>query len=460
MIRLLLIISFFITTAYSKELVIKNKINPQDFAYSIKNISTGESWSKNADKSFNFASVNKLITATIALDELGPDFKFRTSFFSSNQIRDNKLLGDLIIKGEGDPTLSIENLKDIFNSFKARGIKQITGNIFLDDSYFKFQPNPEYIDDLNYRAYNVQPKSLLIEAGAIEVQFLNQDDNVYLFSKPSIKEIEVINNLKITNKVCEDWKSKIHPDLTFTDELIQVILNGSFSKSCKNKSLYLNALNQDEYFKVAIKNILNQADIEFNGEIQKKSFADDELNSFVLLHEHFSDPLNQLMYQMNKFSLNLFSRNLALAVMKQKTEFEADEFNTDIFFKSWFEKQEINFNEFFIENGAGLSRSSYANTLLFQEVLTFIVESDWKSEIISTLPIAGIDGTLKSMFKEKSFSNATHLKTGRLKNVFALSGFMKSSKGEEYIVTFVLNGPQYQSFLKFIEQSLDYLYQH
>ena len=52
------------------------------------------------------------------------------------------------------------------------------------------------------------------------------------------------------------------------------------------------------------------------------------------------------------------------------------------------------------------------------------------------------------------------LKTGRLKNVFALSGFMKSSKGEEYIVTFVLNGPQYQSFLKFIEQSLDYLYQH
>jgi len=460
MIRLLLIISFFITTAYSKELVIKNKINPQDFAYSIKNISTGESWSKNADKSFNFASVNKLITATIALDELGPDFKFRTSFFSNNQIRENKLLGDLIIKGEGDPTLSIENLKDIFNSFKARGIKQITGNIFLDDSYFKFQPNPEYIDDLNYRAYNVQPKSLLIEAGAIEVQFLNQDDNVYLFTKPSIKEIEVINNLKITNKVCEDWKSKIHPDLTFTDELIQVILNGSFSKSCKNKSLYLNALNQDEYFKVAIKNILNQADIEFNGEIQKKSFADDDLNSFVLLHEHFSDPLNQLMYQMNKFSLNLFSRNLALAVMKQKTEFEADEFNTDIFFKSWFEKKEINFNEFFIENGAGLSRSSYANTLLFQEVLTFIVESDWKSEIISTLPIAGIDGTLKSMFKEKSFSNATHLKTGRLKNVFALSGFMKSSKGEEYIVTFVLNGPQYQSFLKFIEQSLDYLYQH
>ena len=62
--------------------------------------------------------------------------------------------------------------------------------------------------------------------------------------------------------------------------------------------------------------------------------------------------------------------------------------------------------------------------------------------------------------QEKSFSNATHLKTGRLKNVFALSGFMKSSKGEDYIVTFVLNGPQYQSFLKFIEQSLDYLYQH
>ena len=176
MIRFLLIISFFVTTAYSQELAIKNKINPQDFAYSIKNISTGESWSKDADKSFNFASVNKLITATIALDELGPDFKFRTLFFSSEQIKENTLPGDLIIKGEGDPTLSIENLKDIFYRLKARGINQITGNIFLDDSYFKFQPNPEYIDDLSYRAYNVQPKSLLIEAGAIEIQFLNQDN--------------------------------------------------------------------------------------------------------------------------------------------------------------------------------------------------------------------------------------------------------------------------------------------
>src|SRR5210317_90549 len=375
MIRLLLIISFFITTAYSQELVIKSKINPQDFAYSIKNISTDESWSKDANKLFNFASVNKIITATIALDELGPDFKFRTLFFSTKQIKDNKIIEDVIIRGEGDPTLSVENLKDIFNRLTAKGIDQITGNIFLDDSYFKNQLNPKYIDDLSYRAYNIQPKSLLIEAGAIEIQFLNQDDNVYLFSTPSIKEIKVINNLKITNKVCEDWKSKIHPDVTFSDKLIQIILNGSFSKSCKNKSLYLNALNQDEYFKVAINNILNEADIEFNGEIQKQSFADDELNSFMLLHEHFSDPLNQLMYQMNKYSLNLFSRNLALVAMKYKTEFDADEFNTDIFFKSWFEKKGINANEFFIENGAGLSRDSYANSLLFQEVLAFIIAS-------------------------------------------------------------------------------------
>ena len=204
MIRFLLIISFFVTTAYSQELAIKNKINPQDFAYSIKNISTGESWSKDADKSFNFASVNKLVTATIALDELGPDFKFRTLFFSSKQIKENTLAGDLIIKGEGDPTLSIENLKDIFYRLKARGINQITGNVFLDDSYFKLQPNREYIDDLSYRAYNVQPKSLLIEAGAIEIQFLNQDNNVSLYNKPFIEGIEVVNNLKITKEACED----------------------------------------------------------------------------------------------------------------------------------------------------------------------------------------------------------------------------------------------------------------
>ena len=65
---------------------------------------------------------------------------------------------------------------------------------------------------------------------------------------------------------------------------------------------------------------------------KKQGFADEELNSFVLLDEHFSDPLNQLMYQMNKYSLNLFSRNLALTAMKQKTEFDADEFNVRYLF--------------------------------------------------------------------------------------------------------------------------------
>ena len=339
MIRFLLIISFFITTAYSQELTIKNKINPQDYAYSIKNISTGETWGKDAGKSFNFASVNKLITATIALDELGSDFKFRTLLFSSKQIKENTIVGDLIMKGEGDPTLSVENLKDIFYRLKARGINQISGNIFLDDSYFKFQPNPKYIDDLSYRAYNVQPKSLLIEAGAIEIQFLNQDNKLRLYNKPFIEGIEVINNLKITNQACKDWKSKIYPEVIFMDELVQVSLNGSFSKNCRNKSLYLNALDQDEYMKVAINNIINEVEIGFAGEIQKQSFADKEFNNFVLLDEHFSDPLNQMMYQMNKYSLNLFSRNLALTAMKQKTEYDADEFNVDIYFKSWFEKK-------------------------------------------------------------------------------------------------------------------------
>lgn len=460
MMRLILIISILISTAFSQELDIRNKINPQDFAYSIKNISTGESWNKNAEKSFNFASVNKIITSTISLDELGPDFKFKTLFFSNKQLKENRVEGDLIIKGKGDPTLSVENLKDFFHNLKVRGINQIRGNIFLDDSDFKFQANPEYIDELSHRAYNVQPKSLLIEAGAIEIKFLNQGDNMKLTYKPLIEGIEVINNLKITNRTCVDWKSKIKPDVIFMDKSIKIILNGSFSKNCRNKSLFLNALRQDEYLKVAISSILDETEIEFDGEIHKQSFTDNELNKFVLLYEHFSDPLNQLMYQMNKYSLNLFSRNLALIMMKENSEFDADEFNTNIFFQNWLEKKEIIANEFFIENGAGLSRKSYANTLLFQEVLAYIETSDWKSEIISSMPIAGIDGTLKSMFKNKSFSNATHLKTGRLKNVFALSGFMKSKKGEDYLVTFVLNGPQYQSFIKFIEQSLDYLYKY
>jgi D-alanyl-D-alanine carboxypeptidase/D-alanyl-D-alanine-endopeptidase (penicillin-binding protein 4) len=144
--------------------------------------------------------------------------------------------------------------------------------------------------------------------------------------------------------------------------------------------------------------------------------------------------------------------------MRESGAFYSNEFNLDLFYKNWIKDKNMYIENFYLQNGAGLSRSSYADAQFFGQLLFFIDRSNFESELKYSLPIAGTDGTLKKIFKDKHYSKATRLKTGRLKDVFSLAGYLKSKSGEEYIIVFSLNGKQYQKSLNFIDEILDFLY--
>jgi D-alanyl-D-alanine carboxypeptidase/D-alanyl-D-alanine-endopeptidase (penicillin-binding protein 4) len=435
----------------------KNKINQESYTLYIKNIQSGEVWEKDSTAQFNFASVNKILTASVALDVLGPEFRFKTKFFTKNKPNDNGHINDLIIKGEGDPTITAENILEIFKNFKYKGIHQIDGNIIFDNSYFENFKTP-LIDNSIHRAYNVAPKALIVEAGSIELEIQPEEREILVFHKPRLGKIIVENKLILKNEKCNDWKSKIYPRYTFENDQMTITLNGSFSKLCGIKNLYLNALDQDKYLELIIKNILEKTNIVFNGKfIINNSDALEDSNN-ILIYEHNSKYLSQLMYEMNKFSLNLFSRNISLVAMRESGTFYANEFNLDLFYKNWIKDKNIYIDNFYLQNGAGLSRSSYADAQFFGQLLFFIDRSNFESELKYSLPIAGTDGTLKKIFKDKHYSKATRLKTGRLKDVFSLAGYLKSKSGEEYIIVFALRGKQYQKSLNFIDEILDFLY--
>ncbi|NIX59294.1 MAG: D-alanyl-D-alanine carboxypeptidase/D-alanyl-D-alanine-endopeptidase, partial [candidate division Zixibacteria bacterium] len=82
------------------------------------------------------ASNAKIVTSAAALMFLGQDFRFRTYLGIDGQIRSGRLRGDIVVQGSGDPNFSLENIEHFVIALKERGIREIEGNIVLDDSYF------------------------------------------------------------------------------------------------------------------------------------------------------------------------------------------------------------------------------------------------------------------------------------------------------------------------------------
>lgn len=461
-------IIFLLTLILTSLLVIGNEnlpkkiskisLTPGNYSLIVKKINSDEVWQKNSDQSFNFASVNKILTSIIAFDLLGPEFQFKTKFFTNGEIKEGVLEGDLIIKGEGNPVFSYNDLEQVLRFLQLKGITSIDGDVLLDYSYFDDQQF-KLIDQDAYRAYNVFPSPLIIEAGAIGLDFFLTEKELLIQHNPAIKNIKLINNIKVTAESCRDWKSKLTYGASFENNLLNINLSGSFSEKCQNKSIYLNLINQSEYFALIFQEVWSSLGGNISGVIQKKT-KESDLDQLDLIYEHYSEPLNQLVFEMNKYSLNLFSRNLALIAMREGSQLSPNEFNTNLFYSQWLQEKNINGESFYLENGAGLSRESYATTQFFLDVLDYIHKSKYSSEIKSSMPIVGIDGTLKTIFKGELFSGSSHIKTGSLKDVYAFAGFLISEKNEEYIIILVTNKEKYESSVAFFKDMLKYFYKN
>ena len=169
--------------------------------------------SLNAERAMNPASVIKLLTTYAALDVLGPAYRWKTEVFTQGSLKNEKLNGDLIFKGYGDPKLTMEVFWQVLRDLRQRGLKDIRGNLVLDRSFFETPTeDPGAFDNEPYKPYNVSPDALLLNYRAHRVRFLPQaaSANPSIVFDPSLPTTgNIINEVKLTKGVCGDWKEKI-----------------------------------------------------------------------------------------------------------------------------------------------------------------------------------------------------------------------------------------------------------
>ena len=154
--KLLLSVSILLFTLFSyaeqsdnlQKVINKYRFNESEFSFGIVNLVDDQVIGlHNEKKLFNSASLVKIITTYIGLKELGPNFNWRSDFYYTGDIVGETLKGDIVFKGTGDASFSVEDLEGMIREIQEKGIKRIEGNLLFDTSYFGLIPNEVTFDN-------------------------------------------------------------------------------------------------------------------------------------------------------------------------------------------------------------------------------------------------------------------------------------------------------------------------
>lgn len=392
----------------------------------------------NADTPRNPASVMKLITTAAALHELGPGYTWETHAYADGKLVGDRLQGDLVLKGFGDPYLVTESFWTFLRRLRVKGLRQITGDLVIDNSYFSVAPRDRgAFDGRPYRAYNVLPSALLINFQTYEFQ-LRPDrgsKQVLVTTDPPSSTLAIHNRLKYTNGRCRGKKFRIQMHVLegLPDDTVR--FSGNYPLSCGSHALLRTVSDQDSFVHGVFTALWKELGGEFGGGVRTGTMSSGARKLFV----HRSYPLSELIRPMNKFSNNVMTRNLFLTLGAERYGAPGTVSKGRVAVREWLQSMGVDARGLIIENGSGLSRTSRASARLLGEMLLNVYQSPYMPEFIASLPLAAIDGTMRKRFRNGPMEGRMHIKTGLIDHVRSMGGYMLNKNGRTFVVVVLQN---------------------
>lgn len=396
----------------------------------------------NAKQPVTPASTMKLVTTLAALEELGPNFRWKTQILTNGTLKNDVLQGDLVIRGGGDPNLTWEKFALMLRSLRDQGIKKIAGNILLDRSYFQ-PPRSDLdsapFDEYPHAYYNVIPDALLIHSNIFAFELDSSSGQMNVRTTPPLANVNIQNQLRLDNRPCANWEKTWNEPRVVQgkNHSINIVLSGTFPRACKTAT-YLNILDRNLYIEHLIGAIWSEMGGTWSGEILNGSTPNDAR----LLVERPSDTLADTVKIVNKFSDNSMARILYLTLGAESNDPNkaADHLqaaNTRIL--KWLQQHQINTDGIQIDNGSGLSRTEQISPQQLAAVLVVGANSTWAPEYLSSLPIAALDGSMRRRLKGNIAEGQARIKTGTLNNVVAIAGYVRDVHQQLWVTVAVIN---------------------
>ena len=396
-----------------------------------------------AGEVMNPASVMKLVTTYAGLELLGPAYTWTTPVYADGLISNGVLQGNLIIQGRGDPKLVMERLWLLLRRVRGLGIRAITGDIVLDRSAFAASAqNPGDFDGEALRPYNVVPDALLVNYKSVVMTFVPSPGNgaASVSFDPPLAGVAVQASVPLSAgndskgraslAECGDYRAQLKAD--FADPA-RLAFNGSYPVACGEKVWAIAYADPASYSQRVIAGLWQEMGGKLGGRVRDGVAPAGLRPAFVME----SPPLAEVIRDINKFSNNVMAQQLFLTLSLQRPEGASTDASREAV-RNWWQARFGGDDVPVLDNGSGLSRSERITPQALARMLQTAYASGAMPELMASLPIAGVDGTLRRG-KSRVSQGWAHLKSGSLRDSAALAGYVHTPGGRRLVVVGIVN---------------------
>ncbi|MGO2278839.1 D-alanyl-D-alanine carboxypeptidase/D-alanyl-D-alanine-endopeptidase [Psychrobacter sp. AOP7-D1-21] len=450
------------------------------------------------------ASTMKLVPSFIALDTLGADFVWHTRVYHTGIVIGDRLHGDLIVQGSGDPKMTHERLKQLLYKVQASGIHHIDGDIILDSTVFNnVTKDPATFDNSPLRPYNASPDGFLVNFSTIGIKTYPQDNGqASVTYKPQLADYQLPATINTRAASCGQASYSLAPQWQDT----QLVLNTSLPESCGEHVFYVAYPNAKEFAAhvvaakwQALGNTLSGQVIsqETPYEMTKTTKRAHGLTAIAMsplpMISYPSLNLTKQIHDINHFSNNVMAEQVALsigaydeerlnqaipssttatspssheasindaadnkAVTDKSNSKKADSLyqfgkpaTTDYpaalqTINQWWQTN-LSTPPPYLTNGSGLCRECTITAANLSELLTYAYSRPNFEAYVDSLGVAGVSGTIAAhsdRLPESAATGRAWIKTGTLNNVTSMAGYVKGLSGQDYVVVGIINTDQ------------------
>lgn len=392
-----------------------------------------------AERPLNPASSIKLLTTYAALELLGPAYVWSTDAYAAGAVKDGVLEGDLVIRGRGDPKLTIENFWMMLRNLRGRGLREIRGNLVLDRAFFAAGfHDPSRFDDEPTRPYNTGPDALLVNFKAVRLQFIPDVEAraVRIVAEPVLPQVQIVNNLRLdTDRACGDWVARLKLDAVGNATMARLAFNGVYSASCGERERNYSVLGHRQYVVGLFRELWREMGGTFAGGVRDGTAGAEEQP----LASVRSGALSEVVRDINKYSNNVMARQLYLTLGAESAGAPGTVEKTDRVIRDWLAGKKLSFPELVLENGSGLSRFERITARNLGLLLMAAFKSPVMPEFMASLPLTAMDGTMKKRLAGADVAGQAHIKTGSLTGVRSIAGYVLDARGRRVVVVFIVN---------------------
>ena len=381
----------------------------------------------------NPASVMKLVTTYAALEQLGPAYVWNTPVYVQGTVQDGSLRGNVYIQGQGDPKLVMERLWLLMRRLQGQGIQVIVGDIVLDRSAFEVpDQDAARFDGEPLRPYNAAPDALLINFKSSVMTFV--PDVVAGVARiqydPPLAGVQrqASVTLAAPGTECGDWRGALRAELA---DPVKVSFQGVYPAVCGERVWPAATADPRGFAAKAVEGMWRELGGKLTGRVRDGKVPTGLKPVFVVA----SPALSEVVRDVNKYSNNVMAQQVFLTMALQKNGVATFDGAREAL-RQWWQARMGDAELPQADNGAGLSRDARVTAQALARMLQVAWASPVMPELMASLPISGVDGTLR---RSQSRAGIAHLKTGSLRDVMAVAGYVDAANGRRYVLVAIVN---------------------